>query len=209
MEPFEELRNQIISCRRCPRLVAFREQVPAKGAFAQQAHWRKPLPGLGEADAWLMIVGLAPSIHGGNRTGRVFTGDASGVFLIKALHAEGFASQPTSEHIDDGLKLKECYLTASVKCVPPQNRPTAEEFHNCRPFLDAEWGLLSNVQAILALGKSAFEVFGGKSFKHGACLEGRIPVYASYHPSPQNTYTGKLTQEMFCALLRRIRSEKR
>lgn len=207
MDAFEELNDRVTACRLCPRLVAFRESVALRGKLAEEPAWRKPVPGFGDPRAWLLIVGLAPSAQGGNRTGRIFTGDPSGVFLMKALHAEGFASQPTSESLDDGLKLKGCYLTAAVKCVPPKNRPTAEEFRTCRPYLDAEWALLPETRAILALGGASYALFGGKGFTHGAKLAGEVPVYASYHPSPQNTYTGKLTQEMLRSLLRRIQSE--
>lgn len=203
MDAWEELTERIVTCRKCPRLVAFREEVKVQGPA-----WRKPVPGFGDPRAWLLIVGLAPSAQGGNRTGRVFTGDPSGRFLMKALHAEGFASQARCESADDGLELLGCYLTAAVKCVPPQNLPTKEEFRACRPYLDEEWKNLKEVRTILALGRAAFELFGGKNFAHGARLEGAVPVYASFHPSPQNTYTGKLTHEMLCALLRRIRSEK-
>lgn len=211
--------NQVIcKCRLCPRLVHFREHVPAKPQFEAETYWRRPVAGFGDEKAWLLLLGLAPSAQGGNRTGRIFTGDASAVFLMRALHREGFANQPYSESSDDGLKLLGCYLTAAVKCVPPQNRPLAKEINNCSQYLIQEMELLSQLKVVLALGRLAFDSYleyarmrgasvKGITFKHGAKFEfeGLPILFASYHPSPQNTQTGVLNEKMFCALLKRVK----
>lgn len=216
MKPsFKQLNECLIECRRCPRLVQFRENVPEK---FDQIYWKRPVPGFGDPNAYLLILGLAPSAQGGNRTGRIFTGDASARFLFQALHKEGFASQPTSESADDGLKLHDCYLTAAVKCVPPQNKPNAEEEKNCSSYLLNELVLLKKLTAVLALGNFAFQSFlhyvkahGGPKkslrFKHGEkhLIEGFPTLYACYHPSPQNTNTGKFNQTMLCQVLREIK----
>ncbi|MEM0118659.1 MAG: uracil-DNA glycosylase [Conexivisphaerales archaeon] len=196
----------------------FRETVPARKAFTNTQYWRKPVPGFGDPEAWLVIVGLAPAAHGGNRTGRVFTGDETGRFLVQALYRTGFANQPESVSRDDGLKLKGCFLTATVKCVPPDNKPTREECNNCSRYLDAEFYLLKNKKAILALGKIAFDAcldyvkrvgksVRGLKFAHGARyqIDGVPELYASYHPTPRNTYTKKLTMEMMTDLLDKIK----
>ncbi len=213
---FEGLKRQIIACRRCPRLVAFRENVPIRTIDLGHP-WRKPLPGFGDEKGWLLILGLAPSANGGNRTGRVFTGDESGRFLMEALFDTGFANQTTSEHAEDGLKLKGCFITAAVKCVPPLNRPTREEFLNCSSYLENELFLFKRLRAVLALGKLAFDSYQNSliqkgalqkrsPFAHGACitLPQQPTLYGSYHTTPQNTYTGKLTQSMFQTLLKQI-----
>lgn len=215
---FRTLNREIISCRRCPRLVQYRETVPVRAVFAAQSCWRKPVPGFGDQNAWLLITGLAPSVEGGNRTGRIFTGDASARFLIPALYKAGLASQPTSESVDDGLQLLGCYLTAVVKCVPPHHRPTAEETRNCSSYYEQEHDLLKNLRCVLALGGFAFDAYvdfvNKKSqekhriqFAHGVSysFEGLPTLYGSYHPSPQNTNTGKLTEKMLVELLKRIR----
>lgn len=216
------VREEILACRRCPRLVSFRERVARekKRAFRDQTYWGRPVPGFGDPAARLVVVGLAPAAHGANRTGRVFTGDRSAAFLVRGLHAAGFANQPTSESRADGLHYTGAYVTAAVRCVPPDNRPTPAERANCLPFLERELALLPEARALLALGGFAWEatleavvrVYGGErrraAFAHGACQplgEGRPLLWGSYHPSPQNTNTGRLTPEMFAGLLRRIR----
>lgn len=224
----ETLRTCITACRKCPRLVRFREHVPEKKLFAGQTYWKKPVPGFGDADAWLLILGLAPSAQGGNRTGRIFTGDASARFLFQALEKEGFANQPTSEAIDDGLILKGCWLTAAVKCVPPDNRPSPTEKKNCFPYLVNELFLLKKITAVLALGGFAslswYDYIVGGSlndrptvsikrplrFRHGEkhSFEGFPDLYTCYHPSPQNTNTGKLNQAMLCSILRQIKQDQ-
>ncbi len=207
------------ACRLCPRLVHFRETVAAKKAFADEPHWRKPVPGFGDPQAWLLITGLAPSIQGGNRTGRLFTGDESARFLFQALYHEGLANQPTSTSHDDGLRLHGCYMTAAVKCVPPQNKPTHAEFLRCHPYYENEIALLPHLKAVLALGKCAFDAYlfhvkqkghsiRGLRFRHGECytFEGLPPLYTCYHPSPQNTNTGKLTSAMMRKVLKEIKN---
>ena len=214
------LREEVVSCRLCPRLVEFRETVPPRAAFEDQTYWRKPVPGFGDPKAWLMITGLAPAADGGNRTGRVFTGDPTGRFLYKALYQMGFANQPTSESIDDGLVLNGCYLTAAVKCVPPDNKPLRQEFLNCSRYYHRELNLLTHVKCVLALGRLAFEAYvhdiklkGAEvrpmKFSHGVHYEppGFPAVYASYHPSPRNTNTGTLTEKMFLDLLSTIKEK--
>jgi uracil-DNA glycosylase family 4 len=216
------LNDYVCECRRCPRLVHFRQQVPEKAKFSGQRYWKRPVPGFGDPQAYLLILGLAPSAQGGNRTGRIFTGDESARFLFQGLYQQGFASQPTSESIDDGLKLFGCYITASVKCVPPDNRPTATEQNRCFPYLLNEMNLLKNLSAVLTLGGFAFNAFlhyvksqGGPktahTFKHGEkySIEGFPSVYACYHPSPQNTNTGRMNQKMLCTILQQIQQDYR
>lgn len=218
----DALAREIIACRRCPRLVAYRERVgrEKKRAFLHETYWAKPVPGFGDPHARLLIVGLAPAAHGANRTGRMFTGDVPGGaadFLMGALHRAGFANQPTSRSRDDGLCLRDCYLTAVVRCAPPQNKPSPEEIRSCLPWLGRELELLPHVRVILALGRVAFhgvlsalEAQGLKlsppkpRFAHGARYElgrGRYTLIASYHPSRQNTQTGRLSPEMLDAVL--------
>jgi uracil-DNA glycosylase len=218
---FTALNQIIINCRRCSRLVYFRENAPIRKEFAQETYWRRPVPGFGDPKAWLLIIGLAPAAQGGNRTGRIFTGDATARFLMEALFRTGFASQATSLARTDGLQLFGCYLTAAVKCVPPENLPKGEEFRNCAPYFENEFFLLPNLRAILALGKGAFDTalrFVRKAsqlplkearFSHGSSFEtaGWPTLYGSYHCSPQNTNTGRLTEVMFCDLLERIKSK--
>ncbi len=217
---FNILNETIVQCTRCPRLVAYRETVPFRKAFCQEPGWRKPVPGFGDRDAWLLILGLAPSIEGGNRTGRIFTGDGSARFLIKALHKAGFASQAQSDTAQDNLQLKGCYITAAVKCVPPKHHPLPEEFSNCSSYFENEFFLLKNVRAVLALGKMAFDTYqsflirsGALQKKHPFAFGNKVLVpgwptlYGAFHPSPQNTNTGKLTEEMFLVLLTRIQQE--
>lgn len=195
--------------------------------YREDEYWGKPLVGFGDPHARLLIVGLAPAAHGGNRTGRMFTGDRSGEFLFRALFEAGFANQPTSVSRDDGLALNDAYITAAVRCAPPDNKPTPIERERCQPYLEQELRLLNRVQAVLALGRVAFEVYlravsrkagtGAEPwpprshfrFGHGAsyALPGGLPrLYASYHPSQQNTQTGKLTDDMFLRVLRHVRA---
>jgi uracil-DNA glycosylase family 4 len=212
----------VMGCTRCPRLVAYRQSVPPRRAFEGEKYWRRPVPGFGDPDASLVVIGLAPAAHGGNRTGRVFTGDESGRFFVRALFEVGYVNQPTSSSRGDGLVYTDCYITAAVKCAPPKDRPTMEEFENCSVYLDAELSLLGRVTAVMALGRAAFRAYldyaagrgvptKGVKFTHGTAykLEGMPALYASYHPSPRNTFTGKLTLEMLVSLLERIRREHR
>ena len=209
----EDLEQAIISCRKCPRLVEWREEVAwvKRRAYRDWDYWGKPVPGFGDPKARLLILGLAPGAHGSNRTGRMFTGDGSGDFLFPALYRAGFANQPFSNNRDDGLKLQDCWLTASARCAPPANKPTLEELNNCQPWLEQELLLLPDVQGIVVLGKIALDsllrlpVFQGLSkkeivFGHGAFYQPgeNLPwILCSYHPSLQNTQTGRLTTEMF------------
>jgi uracil-DNA glycosylase family 4 len=204
----DELHKEVIACRKCPRLVAWREEVARtkRKAYMDWEYWGKPVPGFGDPKARVLVVGLAPGAHGSNRTGRNFTGDASGKFLYPALYRAGFANQPDATSRDDGLKLTDMYITASGRCAPPKNRPTTEELNNCQPFLEREIELLQP-KVIVALGRIAFERLlriysepkSGKKFAHGATfeLEAGPWLVCSYHPSQQNTSTGKLTVEMF------------
>ena len=220
--PLERLQAGIVRCRMCPRLVGWREEVARKKVRRYQAeeYWGKPLPGFGDPEARLLLVGLAPAAHGGNRTGRIFTGDRSGDWLYGALYAFGFSNQPTSRHRDDGLELKDAYVTAAVRCAPPANKPTREEMDNCRPYLVRELGLLRRVRVVVALGKIAFDSYLRARqevglevprplprFGHGKAyaLPGGVTLIASYHPSQQNTQTGRLTRAMFHAVFRKAR----
>jgi uracil-DNA glycosylase len=222
MKSLAALNQQIVHCRKCPRLVAYREQVAREKrlAFRNCEYWGKPVPGFGDPHAKLLILGLAPAAHGGNRTGRVFTGDRSGDFLFRALYRAGFANQPASTGRNDGLKLENAYIAAGARCAPPGNKPLPSELANCRPYFEAELKIL-RPRAILALGGIAMRVFLGllkdrgdiKSlaeflFAHGASydLPGGLPrLYASYHPSQQNTFTRRLTEAMLESVLRDIR----
>lgn len=217
------LNNEIVACTCCPRLVAHREEIGRiqRRAYRGQAYWSKPVPGFGDPAARLLIVGLAPGAHGANRTGRMFTGDRSGEFLYRALWETGFANQPTSVSAEDGLLLRDAYITAPVRCVPPDNKPTRDEIVNCRHFLAREMTLLKNVRVVVVLGGIALDTYlsvlqdsalirsrSGFRFSHGALLQthsGGPLVLASYHPSQQNTSTGRLTAEM----LREIFSKAR
>ena len=217
------LQKEIVRCERCPRLVRHRADVAARKrrAYRDWQYWGQPVPSFGDPHARLLLVGLAPGAHGANRTGRVFTGDASGDFLFDALHETGFASQRGATSRDDGLTLTDCYITSAVRCAPPGNRPRPREFSNCRDYLDREISLLPRVRAILALGQLAHNAYlnvlrsGGArflkkdaSFAHGA--EYRLPgsgptLLCSYHPSRQNTQTGRLTKPMMIAVLHRAK----
>ncbi len=216
----ERLNRRIIDCTRCPRLTAYRKVAPVRAEFKGQSYWRRPLSGFGDSAARVLFVGLAPAAQGGNRTGRVLTGDETGAFLMRCLYRTGFANQPYSRSIDDGLVLTGCYLTAAVKCVPPQNRPLPIEFEACSSYLENEIFLLKDLRIIVALGQGAYKACSGflkkasKSsekmapFGHGVSfqLPGWPRLYGSYHPSPRNTYTGKLTESMMIALLKEVKS---
>ena len=222
-DSFSKLRNDIIGCRKCPRLVKFRESIAQKKTkrFSDWDYWGKPVPGYGDHNARLVIIGLAPAAHGGNRTGRVFTGDLSAKFLVGCLHEAGLTSQPNSDCIDDGLVMINSYMLAAVRCVPPDNRPTPKEAKNCYPFLERELLLLRNAKAVLLLGKFAFDSYvkflrettglrtSSFKFRHGAVYDppGMPALYASYHPSPRNTNTGKMNREIFLKLLEIIKKE--
>ena len=221
MNALRVLNQEVVACRRCPRLVEYREQVAKtkRRAYLDWDYWGKPVPGFGDPKARLLLVGLAPGAHGANRTGRMFTGDSSGDFLYRALYKAGFASQPESKSIDDGLILHDAYITAPVRCAPPDNKPLPQEIRNCRPYLERNLELLCNVEIVLALGRLAFDEYrgilvaqgklprkNGFVFAHGAEFSaGGSMLICSYHPSQQNTFTGKLTEAMFDALFARIR----
>lgn len=216
------LNEEIVSCRKCPRLVRYRESVAhtKRRAFRDWTYWGRPVPGFGDPRAALLILGLAPAAHGANRTGRVFTGDRSGDFLYYLLHRSGFANQPVSTRREDGLALRNAYVTATVRCAPPGNKPLPGEIRNCLPYLESELELLRPC-AVLALGRIAFDGYlklllersaiasrAPYRFSHGASfqLPGGLPrLFASYHPSQQNTQTGRLTSAMFLRVLRQIR----
>ncbi len=218
--PLTLLTDEIIACRLCPRLVAWREQVARarRAAYRDEEYWGKPVPGFGDAQARLLVCGLAPAAHGGNRTGRVFTGDRSGDWLFGALHRAGFANQPTSTHRHDGLRLEDCYVSACVRCAPPDNRPSVDERDTCLPYLVRELELLPRVRVIVCLGSFAWdgvrrallqaglERTPRRKFGHGAEAQiGPYRLLGSYHPSQQNTFTGRLTPAMLDAVFRRAR----
>jgi len=239
MSRLEVLQQQVIACRRCPRLIRYCRKVAQekRRMYLDQEYWGKPLPSFGDPDAELLIVGLAPAAHGGNRTGRMFTGDRSGDFLYRALYETGFANQALSRHRDDGLRLLDCYITAALRCAPPKNKPLPDELRSCQPYLERELQLLPRVRAVLALGRIAFDAFlrlvystvgrqrgsavlkgeateealpprSAYRFAHGAIhvLPKGLPrLFASYHPSQQNTQTGKWTPEMLRRVLEDIR----
>jgi uracil-DNA glycosylase len=216
------LDDEIVGCRKCPRLVVYREKVARekRRAFREWTYWGRPVPGFGDPHAALLILGLAPAAHGANRTGRVFTGDRSGDFLYAALHKAGFANQPTSVRRDDGLQLKNAYIAATIRCAPPANKPLPSEIANCRGYLVRELEILQP-RAVLALGKIAWDAYleilkqrgliasrAAFHFAHGAEVElpgGGARLFGVYHPSQQNTQTGRVTQTMYAQVLRRIR----
>ena len=215
----QDLRVEVTACARCPRLVEYRERIARekRRAYRDQQYWGKPVPGFGDPNARVLVLGLAPGAHGSNRTGRPFTGDGSGNFMYPVLYRAGFASQANAIDVNDGLRLSDLYITAAVRCAPPANKPTPGEIANCSTFLDREISGLRNVRVVVALGKIGFDAYlnyakrrgqiGAKSeyvFAHGARYEmpdGRV-LLASYHPSLQNTNTGKLTEKMFLEIFR-------
>jgi uracil-DNA glycosylase family 4 len=205
------LTGEVVVCRRCPRLVAWREQVAREkvARFRHETYWGRPVPGFGDPDARILLVGLAPAAHGGNRTGRVFTGDASGDFLFAALHRAGLANRPESVRADDGLTLSDVYVAAAVRCAPPANKPLPSERDNCAPYLERELALLHHVRVVLALGAygwdAALRAIAANGhrperkprFAHGAAVDvGPYVLIGTYHPSQQNTFTGVLTPAM-------------
>ncbi len=216
----DELTAEIVSCRACPRLVEWREKIARekRAAFARESYWGRPVPSYGDPSARVVIVGLAPAAHGGNRTGRIFTGDRSGDFLYRALHAAGFSNRSTSEHLGDGLRVTGAYIAAVNRCAPPDNRPTPTERDNCLPYLVAELRLLERVRVIVALGSFAWDgalrAVGAlghatkprPAFGHGAEADvGPYRLIGCYHPSQQNTFTGVLTEDMTDAVFARGR----
>jgi uracil-DNA glycosylase len=217
VDSLRRVEAEVISCRACPRLVAWRELVARekRAAFRDWVYWGRPVPGFGDPRAHLLVVGLAPAAHGGNRTGRVFTGDRSGDFLFASLHRCGYANQPTSDHIGDGLRLHGAYITATVKCAPPANKPTPSERDTCHPYLEREIALLSRLRVVVALGQFGWDAVVAHEglrprprFGHGAEValpSGRV-LLGSYHVSQQNTFTRKLTPAMLDAVFARARA---
>ena len=210
----------MVECRRCPRLVAWREQVARekRASFRDEEYWGKPVPGFGDPDAAMLIVGLAPAAHGANRTGRMFTGDRSGDWLFRSLHRAGVSNHPDSVSIDDGLELTNCYVTSSVHCAPPANKPTGEERSNCSAWLSSEIQSFPNLRVIVALGGIGYREVLRVAAEHGwhvptprpkfghgveVSVAANVTILASYHPSQQNTFTGKLTEVMLDSVLGR------
>jgi uracil-DNA glycosylase family 4 len=217
MSSLDELERSVIECRRCPRLVAWREEVARvkRASFASETYWGRPIPGFGDPSARVVVLGLAPAAHGGNRTGRIFTGDRSGDWLFAALWRAGFANQPASVSRDDGLTLTDCWVTAAVRCAPPANRPSPSERDNCLPWLVDELALLARARVIVCLGGFAWDCAmrvleaprPRAKFAHGAELEvaDRWTLLGCYHVSQQNTFTGRLTEPMLDAVFARAR----
>jgi uracil-DNA glycosylase family 4 len=219
--PLSVVHERIVRCERCPRLRAYCTAVARekKRAHRDDEYWGRPVPGFGDPCARLFILGLAPAAHGANRTGRVFTGDGSGDFLMAALYAAGFANIPTSRHLEDGLALRDAYIAATVRCAPPDNKPTPDEIAACRVHLDAEWDALPRIKVVVPLGRIGFDaclaLFARRgiqtrpkpAFAHGATIQlpGAPLVICSYHPSRQNTNTGKLTPEMLASVFKAAR----
>ena len=216
------LHKEVVACCQCPRLTDYREAIgrEKRRAYKNWEYWAKPVPGFGDEQARVLILGLAPGAHGSNRTGRPFTGDQSGKFMYPILYKTGFASQPEAERLDDGLKLIDCYITAAVRCAPPDNKPLPEEIAACAPFLEREIAALKNVKVVVALGKIGFDAYlnylkrqgvisGKGAYVFGHQAEYKMPngvtLLASYHPSNQNTATGKLTEKMFTEVFKRAR----
>jgi len=223
MKDLSVLQRRVVACKRCPRLVRWRRTTALAKTkrFQHQTYWGKPVPGFGDPRARLLLVGLAPAAHGGNRTGRMFTGDRSGDWLYRALHKFGFANQSLSESVDDGLRLNDCYITAACRCAPPANKLLPKELSHCRPFLLQEMRLLSRVRVVIGLGKIGFDaalqslceleehsLVSRPRFSHGAEYSPgpRMTLLGSFHPSQQNTFTGRLTEPMFDSVFRRARA---
>lgn len=220
-QSLKEVNSRILACRLCPRLVEWREKVACEKVrrYADENYWSRPVPGFGDPRARLLLVGLAPAAHGANRTGRMFTGDESGNWLFRALHKAGFANQPHSSGRDDGLLLEDGYVTASLRCAPPGNKPLRQEMVNCRPFLLEEIGVLRHVRVVVGLGRIGFDAALGAYRERGKILYRRRPPFvhggvyeqngffflSSFHPSQQNTFTGRLTQQMFDRVFRIVR----
>ncbi len=214
MQSLQNLNRKIINCKRCPRLASYIRKIAKEKVkrFKDEKYWGRPLTGFGDVNARLLILGLAPAAHGGNRTGRMFTGDSSGDWLAKAMYENGFASKPSSLGINDGLRLVDAYVTASVRCAPPQNKPTREEFENCFPYLIKELSILKQVSVIVCLGRIAFDTCckllnikdidfaHGKSFTHK-----NLTIICSYHPSRQNTQTGRLKWNQWLMIFAKAR----
>lgn len=216
MHPLEQLNDKVVKCERCPRLASYIREIGRTKVrrHAGEQYWARPLPSWGDPGARLLIVGLAPAAHGGNRTGRMFTGDSSGDWLARAMHEMGFASIPTSRSKDDGLVLRDAYITAAVRCAPPDNKPLPSEMAQCAPYLAAELQILKNVRVVLALGRIAFTSYcrvaglRGLEFAHGGRYDaGGKKLVASYHPSRQNTNTGRLTWEMWRDVFRQAKAD--
>lgn len=216
-----DIRKKVISCKKCPRLATYIRVVARekRRAYVNENYWGKPVPSFGDENARVLLIGLAPAAHGANRTGRMFTGDRSGEWLYGALYKFGFCNQPDSKRSDDGLILRDCYITAAVRCAPPDNKPLPDEFENCRPYLVEELHALKNVKVFVALGQIAMKEFlkawketgnaapkPAPKFSHGVevKLNDKQILICSYHPSQQNTFTGKLTRDMFHAVFRKI-----
>ncbi|MCS6953531.1 MAG: uracil-DNA glycosylase [Bryobacterales bacterium] len=219
----EGLQHDVVACRKCPRLIEHcrRMAVEKRRAYRDWDYWGKPVPSFGDPQARVLVIGLAPAAHGANRTGRMFTGDRSGDLLYQVLYDAGFASQPTSRSRDDGLELRDLYITAALRCAPPQNKPRREEIRNCRPYLERELDLLDNVRVVVALGRIAFDAYlsvlkdrglirsrSGFRFGHNRVHRlgpGQPILISSYHPSQQNTSTGRLTEAMLRRVFERAR----
>ena len=222
MKNFSELNGNIITCKKCDRLVSFREKIAKekRRSYMEWNYWGKPVPGYGDSKARIMVLGLAPAAHGGNRTGRVFTGDKSAEFLFKCLHEAGLSNQPNSDHREDGLEI-DGYITAAVKCVPPGDKPTAMEKDNCKPYLEKEFELLNDLKVVLALGKIGFDAclrfvrnvhpvkMKDYPFGHGVRYElpNGLTLFGAFHPSPRNVNTGRLNQKMMVDFLETIKFE--
>jgi uracil-DNA glycosylase family 4 len=222
LSPLQILNQDVTACRLCPRLVEYRERIgrEKRRAYIDQEYWAKPVPGFGDPEAGVLILGLAPGAHGSNRTGRPFTGDGSGHFMYPVLHLTGFASQPTATHREDGQVLTGAYITAAARCAPPLNKPLPEELGNCAAFLDREIALLNDLRVVVALGKIGFDaylrflkrtgiIFSLAPYKFAHAAEYKMPngiyLLASFHPSLQNTNTGRLTAKMFADVFKRAR----
>jgi uracil-DNA glycosylase family 4 len=213
------IRHQVVTCTRCPRLRTYCERIgrEKRAAYRDEDYWARPVPGFGDPRARLLVLGLAPGAHGANRTGRMFTGDSSGMFLMRAMHAAGFANLPLSRDRQDGLELRDAYILAAVRCAPPDNKPTPEEIAACQPHLEAEWAALRHTSLVIALGRLAFDAYWRvlrargitispkPAFGHGLEYDppGAPAVIAAFHPSQQNTFTGRLTPAMLEAIFQR------